>query len=65
MDFNNMQLLKDNSFNELNNMPVTLSGLLQQYSSRTTPLMSSKTTIMPKTILWAYIQFAKDNLMDF
>ena len=27
MDFNNMQLLKDNSFNELNNMPVTVSGL--------------------------------------
>ena len=27
--------------------------------------MSSKTTIMPKSILWTYIQFAKDNSMDF
>ena len=38
---------------------------LQQNSSRTTPLMSSKITLMPKTILWTYIQFTKDNSMDF
>ena len=66
MDFHNIQLLKDNSFNELNNND-NAKGQLQWTStifncSRTTP-MSSTTTAMPKdNSNGLQSTFAKDDL---